>query len=273
MPIAHGTRSATKETSRSVETEAGTFTFDFIIFATGVRDGPFGPFRACPDRSPNCALARPVHASARRGERFARETSLPRPAFEFMEREPGTAPFLARLHNFTFGAMPSLGLTGAAITGMKYGVPRLVNGLVRDLFREDAAAYYRDLLAYAVPELETLESASAWIDRLASRRSARQADRSSRPSRARQSARRTRVARPQCRRRTCRTRVTVQREPSLLATLTKKSPVPTTVRANAVAKSPAGRRSAREARMQRALELPSAQSTWAGYAPAASQRP
>ena len=72
-----------------------------------------------------------------------------------------------RLHNFTFGAMPSLGLTGAAITGMKYGVPRLVNGLVRDLFREDAAAYYRDLLAYAVPELETLESAFAWIDRLA----------------------------------------------------------------------------------------------------------
>jgi FAD-dependent urate hydroxylase len=50
---------------------------------------------------------------------------------------------------------------------MKYGVPRLVNGLVRDLFREDAAAYYRDLLAYAVPELETLESAFAWIDRLA----------------------------------------------------------------------------------------------------------
>ena len=33
-------------------------------------------------------------------------------AFEFTEREPGTAPFLSRLHNFTFGAMPSLGLTG-----------------------------------------------------------------------------------------------------------------------------------------------------------------
>ena len=55
---------------------------------------------------------------------------------------------------------------------MKYGVPRLVNGLVRDLFREDAAAYYRDLLAYAVPELETLESAFKWIDRLAPKNSA-----------------------------------------------------------------------------------------------------
>jgi hypothetical protein len=45
-------------------------------------------------------------------------------------------------------------------------VPRLVNGLVRDLFQEDAAAYYRDLLAYEVPELETLESAFTWLDRL-----------------------------------------------------------------------------------------------------------
>ena len=89
------------------------------------------------------------------------------PAFEFMEREPGTAPYMCRLHNFTFGAMVSLGITGAAITGLRYGVPRLVNGVVRDLFREDAAAHYRDLLAYAAPELETLEGAYAWIDRLA----------------------------------------------------------------------------------------------------------
>jgi hypothetical protein len=62
--------------------------------------------------------------------------------------------------------MPSFGLTGAAVTGLRYGVPRLVNGLVRDLFREDADAYYRDLLAYAVPELETLESQFAWLDKL-----------------------------------------------------------------------------------------------------------
>jgi FAD-dependent urate hydroxylase len=150
-----------------VETEAGNFKFDFIIFATGAET----------DLSVRSELAPIVHQIALWRDRFtpppgeesdllARHPYLG-PAFEFMEREPGTAPFLARLHNFTLGAMPSLGITGAAITGMKYGVPRLVNGLVRDLFREDAAAYYRDLLAYAVPELETLESAFAWIDRLA----------------------------------------------------------------------------------------------------------
>jgi hypothetical protein len=40
--------------------------------------------------------------------------------------------------------------------------------LARDLFREDSAAYYQDLLTYAVPELETLESAYAWVSRLGS---------------------------------------------------------------------------------------------------------
>jgi cation diffusion facilitator CzcD-associated flavoprotein CzcO len=151
----------------AVESEAGTFRFDFIIFATGFET----------DLSARSELAPIVDQIALWRDRFtpppgeesellARHPYLG-PAFEFTEKRPGTAPFLARLHNFTLGATPSLGVTGAAITGMKYGVPRLVNGLVRDLFREDAAAHYRDLLAYAVPELETLESASAWIDRLA----------------------------------------------------------------------------------------------------------
>lgn len=151
-----------------VETQAGTFTFDFIIFATGVET----------DLSARAELAPIVHQIALWRDRFtppsgeesellARHPYLG-PTFEFMEREPGTAPFLARLHNFTFGAMPSLGLTGAAIPGMRYGVRRLVNGLARDLFREDAAVYYRDLLTYAAPELETLETAVAWLERFAS---------------------------------------------------------------------------------------------------------
>src|SRR5262249_15294256 len=142
-----------------VESEAGRFTFDFIIFATGMET----------DLSVRSELAPIVHHIALWRDRFvpppgeesdvlARHPYLG-PAFEFMEREPGTAPFLARLHNFTLGAMPSLGITGAAITGMRYGVPRLVHGVVRDLFREDVASHYRDLLGYAVPELQTLESA------------------------------------------------------------------------------------------------------------------
>jgi cation diffusion facilitator CzcD-associated flavoprotein CzcO len=150
-----------------VETGAGSFTFDFMIFATGFET----------DLSARPELVPIVNQIALWRDRFepppgeendvlARHPYLG-PTFEFMERTPGTAPYLRRLHNFTLGALPSLGITGAAITGIKYGVPRLVNGLVRDLFREDAARHYQDFLAYAVPELESLETQFEWIERIA----------------------------------------------------------------------------------------------------------
>jgi hypothetical protein len=40
---------------------------------------------------------------------------------------------------------------------MRYGVPRLVAGIVRDLFVADADLHYRSLLNYAHPELSSLE--------------------------------------------------------------------------------------------------------------------
>jgi cation diffusion facilitator CzcD-associated flavoprotein CzcO len=151
-----------------VDTTQGRFTFDFIIFATGFEI----------DLSARPELAAFAHAIALWRDRFTppagedSEVLAIYPylgsAFEFTEREPGTAPFLYRLHNYTFGATPSLGITGAAITGLRYGVPRLVHGLVGALFREDAADHYRDLQAYSVPDLKTFESPSAWIERLAS---------------------------------------------------------------------------------------------------------
>ena len=46
-------------------------------------------------------------------------------------------------------------------------MPRLVNGLVGDLFREDAASLYGDLLAYSERELQTLDSEGDYIEQLA----------------------------------------------------------------------------------------------------------
>jgi cation diffusion facilitator CzcD-associated flavoprotein CzcO len=150
-----------------VETKKRAFTFDFLIFATGfVTD--LAARRELAPIADHIALWRDrfTPPPGEESDLLARHPYLG-PAFEFTERTPGTAAFLSRLHDFTLGAMPSIGLTGAAITGMRYGVPRLVNGVARDLFREDAADLYQDLLAFDVPELETLESASTWIDRLA----------------------------------------------------------------------------------------------------------
>lgn len=151
-----------------VKTRARSFAFDFIIFGTGVETD----LSARPELAPivdHIALWRDrfTPPPGEESDLLARHPYLG-PAFEFTERRPGSAPFLSRLHNFTFGAMPSLGLTGAAIPGTKYGVRRLVNGLARDLFLENSAAYYQDLLSYAEPELETLENAATWLDRFVS---------------------------------------------------------------------------------------------------------
>jgi FAD-dependent urate hydroxylase len=74
------------------------------------------------------------------------------PGFEFTEREPGKAPYLGTLHNYTFGCLLSLGFGGASISGMKYSIPRLVSGLTRSLFLEDRGAHYESLCRFGERE-------------------------------------------------------------------------------------------------------------------------
>ncbi|MGI4958480.1 MAG: SidA/IucD/PvdA family monooxygenase [Janthinobacterium lividum] len=78
-------------------------------------------------------------------------------AFQLQEKHPGTSPALRHIHNFTFGATPSMGLSGASISGMRYGIARLVSGLARDLFLDDAGRHLDSLLGYDVPELTSLD--------------------------------------------------------------------------------------------------------------------
>ena len=138
----------------------GELEFDFVIIGAG--------FVIDASRRPE--LARFAPAIATWGDRFAAPAgeedpilgSYPylTPGFTFTERTPGQAPALANLYNFTFGAMPSMGLSGASISGLKFGTRRLVNALCRDFFLEDAEAHYRTLLDYQEPEL----TADAWPD-------------------------------------------------------------------------------------------------------------
>jgi FAD-dependent urate hydroxylase len=68
--------------------------------------------------------------------------------FEFSERTPGAAPWLAYLYNYTFGCLLSQGFGGASISGMKYSVARLVAGITGSLFLEDAEHYYQSLCSF-----------------------------------------------------------------------------------------------------------------------------
>ncbi|WP_319024811.1 NAD(P)/FAD-dependent oxidoreductase [Nisaea sediminum] len=74
------------------------------------------------------------------------------PTYAFQEREPGTAGWLRHVRLFTFGATLSFGPSGSSINAMKFAVPRLVSGIVRDLFTEDVAQHWDSLKAYDLPE-------------------------------------------------------------------------------------------------------------------------
>lgn len=140
-----------------VGTPLGDLRFDFVIIGTGFEID----LRLRPE------LAAIAGSIATWGDRFSpplgEESALlsSHPylgdAFQFTERVPGTAPYLANIHNFTFGATPSMGLSGASISGMKYGVRRLVAGLARDLYVADAPTHLDSLLAYVTPELVNIE--------------------------------------------------------------------------------------------------------------------
>lgn len=75
------------------------------------------------------------------------------PTFELEEKIPGTAPYLRRIRNFTYGAMVSMGLSGSALSGLRISVPRLVSGITRDLFIESAADQFKGLTAHSDLEL------------------------------------------------------------------------------------------------------------------------
>jgi len=86
-----------------------------------------------------------------RHDDLARHPYLGR-AFEHTERQPGAAPYLRYLYNYTFGGLASLGFGGASISGMKYSIPRLAAGITGSLFVEDRDAHFQSLCDYAEAE-------------------------------------------------------------------------------------------------------------------------
>jgi cation diffusion facilitator CzcD-associated flavoprotein CzcO len=138
--------------SIAIETQAGTYEADFVIAGTG--------FMTDLARRPELAHVEP--SIARWADRYEppepdRHEDLLRhpylgPSFEFTEREPGKAPHISTLYNYTFGCLLSLGFGGASISGMKYSNARLVSGITRSLFLEDRAKHLQSLIDFAQEE-------------------------------------------------------------------------------------------------------------------------
>lgn len=136
-----------------VRSARGELEVDFVIVATG--------FVTDLSLRPELALFAP--SIARWQDRFTPPPGEPYEAellrhpylgahFEFSERTPGDAPWLAYLYNYTFGCLLSLGFGGASISGMKYSVARLVHGITGSLFVEDAEQHYQSLCSFAERE-------------------------------------------------------------------------------------------------------------------------
>ncbi len=74
------------------------------------------------------------------------------PHFELTEKNGGEAPWLSSIFNYTFGCLLSQGFGGASISGMKYSVPRLVEGITGQLYRDDIDQHFESLESFNLRE-------------------------------------------------------------------------------------------------------------------------
>lgn len=132
----------------TITTESASFEVDFVIVGTGfVTDLSRRPELEHVEKSIARWADRFTPPESDRNDDLARHPYLG-PSFEFTEREPGSAPYLRYLHNYTFGCLASLGFGGASISGMKFSVPKVVSGITGSLFTEDRQRYFESLCAY-----------------------------------------------------------------------------------------------------------------------------
>ena len=135
-----------------VTTPQGTFEFDFLIIGTGfVTDLSLRPeLSGVQDQIARWA-DRYTPPAEKRFDDLGRHPYLG-PSGEFLPKTPGTSPWISSLFCYTFAGLPSLGFAGAFISGLKYSLPKLVDGVTRQLYREDADHFFATLEAYDAKE-------------------------------------------------------------------------------------------------------------------------
>ena len=131
-----------------IDATDGPFTADFIIAGTGY----------VVDMTLKRELAEHLDVIATWRDRYApppgeEDESLSAatylgPNFEMTEKVSGTAPWLGAVFNFSRGAQMSMGPMPIGLSGIKYGAPRLVQGVTRRLFVSDSARYFDGMKAW-----------------------------------------------------------------------------------------------------------------------------
>jgi cation diffusion facilitator CzcD-associated flavoprotein CzcO len=136
-----------------VQTPRRTFTFDFLIVATGFKvDWATRPeFAAFADH----VRAWKHRFSPPADEADAELADAPDlgPVFEFQPRQAGACPGLERIHCFCYPATLSHGAVSGDIPAISDGARRLATGLASQFYQEDFAHHFSSLQAYDDPEL------------------------------------------------------------------------------------------------------------------------
>ncbi len=60
----------------------------------------------------------------------------------FIERVPGTAPFLKNVHCFNYGSTVTNAHSGASLSGIRYGIEPMIHGITYDLWRADEPQHF-----------------------------------------------------------------------------------------------------------------------------------
>ncbi len=123
----------------------GDIAADFLIFGTGYKVGMElrSEFAEHVDK---IALWRDVFSppESERDDGLLRACYLG-PNFETLEKQAGCAPWLASVFNFSHGANLSMGAMSIGLSGIKFGIPRLIHGVTKKLFVDDSAAYFEGM--------------------------------------------------------------------------------------------------------------------------------
>jgi len=143
-----------RETEDGVEvtTPKGSFGFDFLVMSTGLRtDVALRPELA--SVAPDIALWRDRYTPPEGAVNpLVDDHPYLGPGFEFTGRTTDGDEKVRGLFAFNYSALASLGLSASALSGMKAALPRLVNGVARQLFLDDQDALLADYIDYAEPE-------------------------------------------------------------------------------------------------------------------------
>ena len=144
-----------------IKTPHAVFEADFIIAATGFRNDFIGRDEFA-TIAPHIKTWRDGIYEPDMGSSNAFMVNAPYlgDGYEFLEKEAGSCPMLARIHCFNDAAMLSHGKLSGDVPAISEGARRLMRGIVTEMFVADVEYHFDHLKAYDKPELLGDE----WVD-------------------------------------------------------------------------------------------------------------